>query len=434
MAIYEVKNDGNDFIFKDFNPAAEKLERVKKEELIGKSVLEVFPGVKKLGLLEVFARVWKTGKSEVYPVALYEHDKLSSWRENYVYKLPNGNIVAIYNDVTELKKLNEEFRKQKIFFEQMFMQSSTSTQILDKDGWCERINHKLSELFCVLPEDIEGKKYNIFNDGELKKKGIIPYLEQAFDKGEAVEWEMLFDIGNAAESQNIKVSEKKERWFYNKAYPLFDENNQLTHVIIQHIDITERKKTEEELKNKEAQLSNALKVGLLGSWEYDFIKDVFTFSDSFYALLHTTVEKIGGYTMSSADYAKRFVYPEDAALVGAEIKKSVETTDPNYVCRLEHRIIYADGKIGHIKVLFSIIKDNQGRTVKSYGVNQNITERKKAEIAMQEKNQESEKFNSFAIDRELKMIELKKEINELMKRVGEKPKYIVESVESDESK
>lgn len=113
IAIYEVKDDGNDFIFKSLNPAAEKMEQIKKAEIIGKSVIEIFPGIAKLGLLEIFSCVWKTGKSEVYPVALYEDDKISSWRENYVYKLPNGNIVAIYNDATE-RITNDEIIKSKV--------------------------------------------------------------------------------------------------------------------------------------------------------------------------------------------------------------------------------------------------------------------------------------------------------------------------------
>src|SRR4030043_123960 len=57
VAIYEARNDGEDFVFVDFNPAAEQIEHIKKEELIGKSVTDVFPGVKQFGLFDVFKRV-----------------------------------------------------------------------------------------------------------------------------------------------------------------------------------------------------------------------------------------------------------------------------------------------------------------------------------------------------------------------------------------
>jgi hypothetical protein len=38
---------------------------------------------------------------------------------------------------------------------------------------------------------------------------------------------------------------------------------------------------------------------------------------------------------------------------------------------------------------------------------------------------QAQQFNKMAIDRELRMIELKKEINELLKKIGEEPKYAI---------
>jgi len=103
VAIYEARNDGEDFVFVDFNPAAEEIDHIKKEELIGKSVTEVFPGVKEFGLFEVFQRVYRTGTPEHHPVSVYKDERIAGWRENYVYRLPSGQIVAIYDDVSERK-------------------------------------------------------------------------------------------------------------------------------------------------------------------------------------------------------------------------------------------------------------------------------------------------------------------------------------------
>jgi PAS domain S-box-containing protein len=104
VAIYEARNDGEDFVFVDFNPAAEEIEHIKKEELIGKSVTEVFPGVKEFGLFEVFRRVYKTGTPEHLPVSIYKDERITGWRENYVFRLPSGQVVAIYDDVTARKR------------------------------------------------------------------------------------------------------------------------------------------------------------------------------------------------------------------------------------------------------------------------------------------------------------------------------------------
>jgi PAS domain S-box-containing protein len=56
----------------------------------------------------------------------------------------------------------------------------------------------------------------------------------------------------------------------------------------------------------------------------------------------------------------------------------------------------------------------------------NITEKKKSEEALNQKIDELERFNDLTVGRELKMIELKKEVNQLLNRLGGKEKYKIE--------
>ncbi len=153
-------------------------------------------------------------------------------------------------------------------------------------------------------------------------------------------------------------------------------------------DISERKKAEEKLKRSENNLSKALTFAHLGYWEYDVKSDLFTFNDQFYKIFHATAEQVGGYTVSSSEYAKRFVHPDDLPTVGKEVQAAIETTDPNYSHQLEHRILYADGGVGYITVRIFVIKDSHGQTVKTYGINQDITELKLAEEDLQRATEE----------------------------------------------
>lgn len=104
VAIYRASPDGRDFTITAFNPAAEHIEKIGSEEVIGRNVTEVFPGVSKMGLLEALRRVWQSGTAEKCPVSFYQDGRISGWRENYVMKLRCGEIVAIYDDVTERKQ------------------------------------------------------------------------------------------------------------------------------------------------------------------------------------------------------------------------------------------------------------------------------------------------------------------------------------------
>ena len=60
-----------------------------------------------MGLLEALRRVWQSGAAEKCPVSFYQDGRISGWRENYVMKLRCGEIVAIYDDVTERKQEEE---------------------------------------------------------------------------------------------------------------------------------------------------------------------------------------------------------------------------------------------------------------------------------------------------------------------------------------
>ena len=113
VVVYKAVNNGRDFEIVDFNAAAEQAEKINKGDVLGKKVTEVFPTVKDFGLFDVFKRVWETGKAEHHPTSKYKDDRIVGWRNNYVYKLPSGEIVALYDDVTQRKQAEERLRESK---------------------------------------------------------------------------------------------------------------------------------------------------------------------------------------------------------------------------------------------------------------------------------------------------------------------------------
>ena len=101
VAVYEAVDNGKDFIFVDFNRAAEKIESIEKSELVGRRLTEVFPGAKDFGLIDLLHRVWQTGHPEQMPANRYEDERIQGWRKNFAFRLDTGQLVVIYEDVTE---------------------------------------------------------------------------------------------------------------------------------------------------------------------------------------------------------------------------------------------------------------------------------------------------------------------------------------------
>lgn len=108
VAVYRAKDNGEDFIITDINPAGERISRVKKEEIAGKIMTGVFPGLKDMGLFGVIKDVWRTGEHKHHPVSLYSDGCISQWVENSVYKIASGDIFAVFDDVTDRKRMEDE--------------------------------------------------------------------------------------------------------------------------------------------------------------------------------------------------------------------------------------------------------------------------------------------------------------------------------------
>ncbi len=108
IAVYETVDQGQDFVFLEFNRTGEMIEGIKSNTIIGKRVSEVFPGLEEMGLLDVFRKVWQTGEPLSHPVSYYEDSKRKGWRQNRVYKMPTGEIVAMYDDRSHEKRAEKE--------------------------------------------------------------------------------------------------------------------------------------------------------------------------------------------------------------------------------------------------------------------------------------------------------------------------------------
>ncbi|HIE32367.1 MAG TPA: PAS domain S-box protein [Methanosarcinales archaeon] len=141
IAIYEAADDGRDFIFADVNRGSETIDDIRREEVIGRSVLEVFPGVADFGLFEVFRRVWATGMPEHHPISMYKDDRIAGWREHFVYKLPSGEIVAVYHDETDrriaeeaIKRSERQLRETKEYLTNVIESSADAIVVVDMDG------------------------------------------------------------------------------------------------------------------------------------------------------------------------------------------------------------------------------------------------------------------------------------------------------------
>ena len=90
---------------------------------------------------------------------------------------------------------------------------------------------------------------------------------------------------------------------------------------------------------------------------------------------------------------------------------------------IEEKTVKIDGSEAWMSTTKMPLYDFEGRIIGTFGISKDITERKRNEAEIAKRIADLEYYHTFVINRELKMIELKKEINELLSELGRPPKY-----------
>lgn len=234
VAVYKAVDDGKDFIFKDFNKAGEKIENIKRKDIIGKRVTEAFPGVKDFGLFEILQEVWRTGKAEYFPAAAYKDGRdPGSWRESWIYKLPTGEVVAVYNDVTERMQAEEDLKRSEERFRSTLDNMMEGCQIIGYDWRYLYVNDVATKQSWQPRDKLLGRTMMEAYPG-IEKTKMFAVFKECMEKRTSygMENEFVYPDGS-------------KQWFELSIQPVPEG------VFILSIDISERKQAEESIKESE---------------------------------------------------------------------------------------------------------------------------------------------------------------------------------------
>ena len=233
--IYYTLDDGKTFKIKNLNHLVESFENIKREDIIGKEINEVFEGVKEFGLLNIIKDVYRTGNAHKMPITLYEDTKLVGWRENYVFKLSNGDIVASYEDRTKEKMQEKELMNLKTVIDK----SPISIVITDGDGNLEYVNPCFCKSTGYRYEEVIGKNPNILKSGFTTEEEY----KQLWNKisNETV-WTGTF---------KNKRKNGEEYWESAIIIPIDDKNGKIINYLGIKQEITKEVHLKQEIKEKE---------------------------------------------------------------------------------------------------------------------------------------------------------------------------------------
>jgi PAS domain S-box-containing protein len=258
--IYEAVDDGKDFTIRDINRAGEGISQTTKDKTVGQLVTEKFPGIKRMGLFEVFQRVWHSGKPEQLLSFLYKDERIIHWADNYVFKLPSNELVAIYRDISKQKRSEEALAESEELFRSIFDSSPIGIELYDSNGKLINLNKACMDILGINDID-QVKGINIFQDPTVKI--------QIFEKlkySEQIIFETKYDF-EKVKSRKLYETSKSGLLDISAVISNLKGKNpgEIGGYLVLIRDISKRKKAEKDKEKLEMHLLQAQKMESVGT-------------------------------------------------------------------------------------------------------------------------------------------------------------------------
>ncbi|MFK5894543.1 MAG: PAS domain S-box protein [Pseudomonadota bacterium] len=302
----------------------------------------------------------------------------------------------------KLKDANHTLKYQKIALDYHAIVSIT-----DVAGNITYVNDKFIETSGYSREELLGQNHRIIKSNE-HSDSFYKNLWQTISKGNIWQGE----INNLSKGGTLS-------WLRSTIVPFIDEvTGKPDQYIAIRTDITEIKKTQTAL----ARMSTV-------------------FQDAVDPMI---IEDLNGVITNMNYEAERAYGWKKEELIGLPIKilvpkNSHERTDKLFsqclagkeIRGIEGIHLTKDGSELQILLTLSLLRDEFGKAIGVVSYAADISERKQMESVLQEKYEVLEKFKQMAIGRELKMIDLKIEVNQCLQKLGKNSKYEIVSTRED---
>jgi PAS domain S-box-containing protein len=256
-------------------------------------------------------------------------------------------------------------------FRLMIEQSPLSVQIFSPDGQTLRVNRAWEKLWGVTLDKIPD--YNVLRDPQLRKKGLIPYIERGF-AGEAA---VIPPIQYEPDASIPNASEVAYRWVRAFIYPVKSADGRIQEVVLIHEDITERLKAEEERREAEENYRSIFENAVEGIFQ--------TTADGVFLTANPALARMYGYA-SPEDLLEKVTSIGDQLYADPGRREEFVRLmgRDGLVQDFEMRVSRGDGKMTWITVNARAVRDGSGAVVAFEGFVKDVTEQKRAEEALGE--------------------------------------------------
>jgi PAS domain S-box-containing protein len=385
-------------IITSWNRGAEQVYGYSAEEVIGKPISVVTSPDRPNEMDEILARIRRGERVEHYETKRLRKDRKPIAISLTVSPISDAagkliGISSIARDITERRQADEQLRSASLYARSLIEASLDPLVTINPEGKITDVNEATIRATGVGRESLIGTDFsNYFTEPEKAREGY----QQVFSKGAVTDYPLTM------RHRGGRVTDV----LYNASL-YRDAGGEVLGVFAAARDVTEQKQASQYARSLiEASLDPLVTISTDGK-----ITDV-----NEATIRVTGVERN---RLIGTDFSDYFTEPEKAREGYQQVFSQGFVTD--YPLTIRHR------NSRHTSVLYnaSVYKDVLGKVLGVFAAARDVTGQKRAEEEVAEQRSkelerlaELERFQKLTVGRELKMIELKKELAELQKSVS----------------
>jgi PAS domain S-box-containing protein len=255
-SVYSYDRDGR---FTSANRSLCRALGLTEEQIVGRTHAELgFPDAQCREWDELHRRIYDTGHTVSAPTSTPMPDGRVHSYEVVLNPLhdEHGEIVGIggaTRDITERTLAERALRASERFLDSVVEHSPLAMAVSDDRGTLIRLNQACRDLLGVRDEEVVGT-YNILEDSIVTYGGYLPVVRRVFESCETVHFTMTYDTGGL---EGVDPDRAVSLVLVVTISPVLDAEGSLTYAVIQLVDVTERKRTEEALRRQSEALAQS---------------------------------------------------------------------------------------------------------------------------------------------------------------------------------
>jgi len=285
-------------------------------------------------------------------------------QQNEVYEIFSAGI-----DITDRKYAEEVLREKTLQFNAILANSPALITMFDRENRYVAISQTARDHLGLPEQAVLGKTFR-----DLFPPEVAAVFQQRVQRVWTSKAPLTIE-------DRLPVGEK-EYIYATILFPLLNADNEVTGVCGIASEITDRKQSEERVRQSEENLKKAQQVAHVGSWQWQIKTNQLVWSDEMYRIFGIRKEEFTG---SLSDVLMQSIHPEDLPAVEYSNNSVINNKRP---IPLEYRVIWPDGSVHVVWAeAGELVLDDTGAPAVLSGIVQDITDRKRAEAVLAERSQ-----------------------------------------------